>query len=80
MRGKHSGVTSDAMSGPYCTATGAITVEDTTETTRVTQQDSRLYVLCTHQDHPRHRPVSIQTLLLAIVLRSWVAVMNSDFF
>ena len=37
MRGKHSGVTSDAMSGPYGTATGAITLEDTTETTRVTQ-------------------------------------------
>ena len=38
MRGKHSGVTSDAMSGPYGTATGAITLEDTTETTSVTQQ------------------------------------------
>ena len=37
MRGKQSGVTSDAMSGPYGTATGAITPEDTTETTRVTQ-------------------------------------------
>jgi hypothetical protein len=37
MRGKQSGVTSDAMSGPYGTATGAITLEDTTETTRVTQ-------------------------------------------
>ena len=38
MRGKQSGVTSDAMSGPYGTATGAITLEDTTETTRVTQE------------------------------------------
>ena len=38
MRGKHSGVTSDAMSGPYGTATGAVTLEDTTKTTRVTQQ------------------------------------------
>ena len=38
MRGKQSGVTSDAMSGPYGgTAIGAITLEDTTETTRVTQ-------------------------------------------
>ena len=42
MRGKHSGVTSDAMSGPYGTATGAITLEDTTETTRVTQHGSTL--------------------------------------
>ena len=38
MRGKQSGVTSDAMSGPYRTAIGAITLEDTMETTRGSQQ------------------------------------------
>ena len=42
-RQAQSGVTSDAMSGPYGgTAIGAITLEDTTETTRVTQHGSTL--------------------------------------
>ena len=41
MRGKQSGVSSDAMLGPYGSATGAITLEDTTETTRVTQHRCR---------------------------------------
>jgi hypothetical protein len=42
VHGKQNGVTSDAMSGPYGTAIGAITLEDTTETTRVTQHGSTL--------------------------------------
>ena len=34
LRGKESGVTSNAISGPYCTAIGAMALKDTTETTR----------------------------------------------
>ena len=34
MRGKQSGVTSDAMSGSYGTAIGAMTLEDATEIMR----------------------------------------------
>jgi hypothetical protein len=42
MRGKESGVTSDAMSGACRTVIGAITLEDMTETMRVTQHGSTL--------------------------------------